>query len=361
MKHTPLYSAHIKAGAKMVEFAGYEMPVQYTSIIDEHIAVRTAAGLFDVSHMGEITVKGPEAKNFLSQLIPTTMSKLETGKGMYTLFCYEEGGVIDDLFIFQAGDEHYFLVVNASTAEKDFNWMKQHLMDGVTIDNISDDTAKIDLQGPASKDVMKKIFNPDSIDKLERFRFYYDRFGGSAIMISATGYTGEWGYELFINNGKAEELWNSIISEGTFYGVKAAGLGCRDTLRLESCYSLYGHEISDSINPVEAGLSWLISSDADYIGKSELLRLKNSGAEKEQIAVKLVDRGIPREQCKVVSKDNNIGYVTSGAYSPNIKNGIALCLVKKGAVSTGDSVEIIIRDRGYKGEVVKKPFYKFHG
>jgi len=361
MKHTPLYSVHIEAGAKMVEFAGYEMPVQYTSIIDEHIAVRTAAGLFDVSHMGEITVKGPESKKFLSQLIPTTMSKLETGKGMYTLFCYEEGGVIDDLFIFQAGDEHYFLVVNASTTEKDFNWMKQHLIDGVTIDNISDDTAKIDLQGPASKDIMKKIFNPDSIDELGRFRFYYDRFGGSAIMISATGYTGEWGYELFINNGKAEELWKNIISEGKDFGIKAAGLGCRDTLRLESCYSLYGHEINDIINPVEAGLSWLISSESDYIGKNELLRLKNGGAEKEQIAVKLVDRGIPREQCKVVLKDNNIGYVTSGAYSPTFKNGIALCLVKKGSVSTGDTVEIIIRDRVYKGEVVKKPFYKFNG
>lgn len=361
MKHTPLYRAHVGSGAKMVEFAGYEMPVQYTSIIEEHIAVRTAAGLFDVSHMGEITVKGPAAKTFLSRLIPTSMSKLETGKGMYTLFCYKEGGVIDDLFIFMAGEEHYFLVVNASTTDKDFSWMKQHLIDGVTIENISDETAKIDIQGPSSKDIMKKIFNPDSIEKLERFRFYYDRFGGSAIMISATGYTGETGYELFINNGKAEELWNSIISEGTCFGIRAAGLGCRDTLRLESCYSLYGHEINDSINPVEAGLSWLISSDVDYIGKTELLRLKNGGAEREQIAVKLTDRGIPREQFKVVFKDNIIGHVTSGAYSPVMKNGIALCLIKKGLVSYGDTIDIIIRDRGYKGVIVKKPFYKFNG
>jgi len=361
MKHTPLYRVHIDTGAKMVEFAGYEMPVQYSSIIEEHIAVRTAAGLFDVSHMGEITVKGPEAEKFLSGLIPTTMSKLEIGKGMYSLFCYEDGGVIDDLFIFMVGEEHYFLVVNASTIEKDFNWMERHLIDGVTIENISEDTAKIDLQGPASKQIMKKIFNPDSIDKLERFRFYYDRFGGSAIMISTTGYTGEWGYELFINEGKAVELWNSIISEGTCLGIKPAGLGCRDTLRLESCYSLYGHEISDKINPVEAGLSWLISSDADYIGKSELLRLKNGGAQKEQVAVKLIDRGIPREQCPVLFNNNNIGYVTSGAYSPNIKNGIALSLVQKGLVSPGDTVDILIRNRRYKGEVVKKPFYKFNG
>jgi len=361
MKHTPLYRAHVGSGAKMVEFAGYEMPVQYTSIIEEHIAVRTAAGLFDVSHMGEITVKGPESKKFLCRLVPTAMSKLEIGKGMYTLFCYEEGGVIDDLFIFMAGEEHYFLVVNASTTDKDFNWMKQHLIDGVTIENISDETSKIDLQGPSSKDIMKKIFNPDSIEKLERFRFYYDRFGGSAIMISATGYTGEAGYELFINNSKAEELWNSIISEGTCFGIRAAGLGCRDTLRLESCYSLYGHEINDFINPVEAGLSWLISSEADYIGKNELLKLKNGGVKRQQVAVKLIDRGIPREQCRVVFKDKTIGYVTSGAYSPTMKNGIALCLVEKSSVSSGDKVEIIIRDKGYKGEVVNKPFYRYNG
>jgi len=361
MKYTPLYKVHIETGAKMVEFAGYEMPVQYSSIIEEHIAVRTAAGIFDVSHMGEIIVKGPESKKFLSQLIPTTMTKLETGKGMYTLFCYENGGVIDDLFIFMVGDEHYFLVVNASTKEKDFNWMKQHIVDGVTIENISDDTAKIDLQGPASKEIMKKIFNPVSIKSLERFRFYYDRFEGSAIMISATGYTGEWGYELFINNRIAEELWQRIISEGNDYGIKAAGLGCRDTLRLESCYSLYGHEINDSINPVEAGLSWLISSETDYIGKTELLRLKQGGVLNEQIAVKLIDRGIPREQCRVYLNDNDIGYVTSGAYSPNLKKGIALCLVKKNSVTTDDTVTIIIRDKEYKGEVVKKPFYKFNG
>lgn len=361
MKHTPLYKLHIEANAKMVEFAGYDMPVQYTSIVEEHIAVRSAAGLFDVSHMGEITVKGPESKKYLSKLIPTAMSKLETGKGMYSLFCYENGGVIDDLFIFMVGEEHYFLVVNASTTEKDFNWMKHHLIDGVLIENISDDTAKIDLQGPASKEIMKKIFNSDLIDKLERFRFYYDRFSGATVMISATGYTGEWGYELFINNGKAEELWGRVLSEGKDHGLKATGLGCRDTLRLEACYSLYGHEINDTINPVEAGLGWLISSDAEYIGKTELMRLKKDGAEREQIAVKLTDRGIPREHCNVVFNNNQIGYVTSGAYSPNIKNGIALCLVQKHSVSSGDNVEILIRDKGYKGEVVKKPFYKFNG
>lgn len=361
MKHTPLYSVHVGAGAKIVEFAGYEMPVQYTSIIEEHIAVRTAAGLFDVSHMGEITVKGPEARNYLSKLIPTSMAKLEKGKGMYTLFCNEDGGVIDDLFIFLIGEGDYFLVVNASTVDRDFTWMKKHLEDGVSIENISDDTAKIDLQGPASKDIMKRIFNPGSVDKLERLRFYHDRFSDSEIMISATGYTGEAGYELFIKNSKAEELWNRLIAEGKEHGIKSAGLGARDTLRLEACYSLYGHELSETINPVEAGLGWLISSDAEYIGKSELLRLKKGEASREQVAVRMSGRGIPREKCDVTFNGKTIGYVTSGAYSPLSKNGIALCLVDRGNVKPGDTVEIVIRDRGVKGEIVRKPFYKFNG
>ncbi len=361
MKRTPLYKIHTDSGGRMVEFAGYEMPVQYTSIIEEHIAVRTAAGLFDVSHMGEFTVKGEESQNYLSKLIPTTMSKLEKGKGMYTLFCRETGGVIDDIFIFMVSEEHFFLVVNASTAKKDFFWMKEHLIDGVTIEDISDETAKIDLQGPASKEIMKKIFYPEYIEALERFRFYYDRFSGSAIMISATGYTGETGYELFINNTKAEELWDRLITEGAAFGIKPAGLGARDTLRLESCYSLYGHEINETINPVEAGLGWLISSDTEYIGRSVLLRLKNSGAEREQIAIKLTDRGIPREGCAVKKKGRNIGYVTSGAFSPLFKKGIALALVNKGSASIGDTVDIIIRDKEVRGEEVKKPFYHYNG
>jgi len=361
MKHTPLYEVHVESGAKLVEFAGYEMPVQYTSILEEHLAVRTAAGLFDVSHMGEITVKGPESRNYLSKLIPTRMSKLEPGKGMYTLFCKQDGGVIDDLFIFMVEDNNYFLVVNASTADKDFGWMEDHLVPGVSIENISEDTAKIDIQGPDSKNIMKKIFNPGSLDKLERFRFYYDTFSGSEIMISATGYTGEAGYELFISSSKAEELWNRIITEGNSEGLKPAGLGARDTLRLEACYSLYGHEINESINPVEAGLAWLISSDADYTGKDELLRLKNGGAVNEQVAVKLTDRGIPRDKCRVTFKGTDIGYVTSGGFSPLLKNGIALCLVKKETVSAGDTVEIVIRDKGVKGIIVKKPFYKYNG
>lgn len=361
MKHTALYDIHVKSGGKMVEFAGYLMPVQYTSIIDEHMAVRTAAGLFDVSHMGEFSVRGPAAARYLSRLIPTAMSKLVPGKCMYTLLCRENGCVIDDIFIFMMGENDFYIVVNASTLEKDFSWMKEHAIEGVELEDVSAATAKIDLQGPLAKSVMKELFDDEKIEALERFRFYYDTFSGERIMISATGYTGEPGYEFFMVNSKAPELWNRLISEFGTHGLKPAGLGARDTLRLESCYSLYGHEISESINPVEAGLGWLISSDADYIGRSELVRLKNGGAEREQVCIELVDRGIPRDGYRVEYNGRDIGYVTSGVYSPTFKKGLALALVAKGIVAAGDTVEIIIRNKGTKGKIVKKPFYRYSG
>jgi len=361
MKRTPLYREHIDAGAKMVEFAGYEMPVQYSSILQEHMAVRTSAGIFDVSHMGEIQVKGPEARRFISSLIPTSMERLESGRGMYTLLCLENGGVIDDLFVFKVSEEHYFLVVNASTTEKDFAWLKAHQTEGVYLEDISQETAKIDIQGPASPDVMKRIFDPEMIGRLERFSFTCSSFSDTAIIISATGYTGERGYELFINNSKAAELWQRLLSEGASSGIIPAGLGARDTLRLESCYSLYGHEINETINPVEAGLGWLISSAEEYIGKSELIRFRAEGTPREQVAVKLTDKGIPREAMKIMFKEREIGYVTSGAFSPLLKNGIALALVERGAVTQGSTVEIMIRGRGVKGVIIKKPFYKYNG
>lgn len=361
MKRTPLYNVHVESGGKMVEFAGYMMPVQYTSILDEHIAVRTAAGLFDVSHMGEFTVKGPAAAEYLSRLVPTAMSKLEPGKGMYTLLCRENGCVIDDLFIFMISYGEYYLVVNASTTEKDLAWMKENLADGVALEDVSSSTAKIDIQGPMSGAVMKEIFDEEKIEALERFRFFDDTFSGERVMISATGYTGEAGYEIFIDNSKAVELWNRIMSEGGTHGLRPAGLGARDTLRLESCYSLYGHEINETINPVEAGLGWLISSDAGYIGRDELLRLKNGGAVREQVCIELTERGIPRDGFRVEKGGMDIGYVTSGVYSPTFKKGLALALVEKGVLQPGDTVDVVIRDKRTKGKIVKKPFYRYKG
>jgi aminomethyltransferase len=361
MKRTPLFDTHVKLGARIVEFAGYEMPVQYTSILEEHEAVRTKAGIFDVSHMGEFIVKGKNAEKYIASLIPTSTGKFEAGKGVYSCLCNESGTVIDDLFIFMNNRENFYLVVNAGTMEKDFAWMKSHLIDEVDLVNISDSTAKIDVQGPESKKIISEIFKSNKLENLPRFYFYYDSFEGIEVMISNTGYTGEAGYELFINNESAEALWNTIIDKGTSYGLKPAGLGCRDTLRLEACYSLYGHEINEEINPVEAGLSWLINSESDYIGKKILSELKEKGAARKQVCIEIEGRGIPRENCEVHFNDQKIGYVTSGAFSPTFKKGVALALVKKESASIGDNVDVIIRDKPVKGVIVKRPFYGFNG
>lgn len=361
MKKTPLYNIHVGSGGRMVDFAGFSMPVLYTSILEEHETVRSAVGLFDVSHMGEFLVRGVNAVEYFSKLIPTSMAKLEPGKGMYTLLCYENGGVIDDLFIFMIDHGIYYVVVNASTIEKDFSWMQKHLPEGVTLENISDATAKIDIQGPKSPLVLYKIFGKEKTDSIERFRFYFDDFTGSEIMISNTGYTGERGYELFIENSKAESLWERLMLEGAEFGIKPAGLGARDTLRLESCYSLYGHEINENINPLEAGLSWLITSDADYIGKPVLTALKKNGSEYEQFCLELTGKGVLHEGYKVLYKDIEIGTLTSGVYSPTFKKGLALIRVKRGLLSIGDTVQVIIRDKAVEGKIVKRPFYQYNG
>lgn len=361
MKRTPLYNAHLKLNAKIAEFAGYDMPIQYTSILEEHESVRTKAGIFDVSHMGEFLIKGVNAEKFLKSLIPTSTEKFEKGKGTYTCLCNESGTVIDDLFIFMIDKEDYYLVVNAGTMEKDYKWLSSHLTEGVELTNLSESTAKIDLQGPESKKILKEIFSSDRLDNLPRFYFYYDSFNGSEVMISNTGYTGGAGYELYIDNDSAEALWNACLEKGEKYGIMPVGLGARDTLRLEACYSLYGHEINEEINLVEAGLSWLISSDADYIGKKALTGLKAKGALRKQVCIEMIERGIPRENYEVRAGEEIIGKVTSGAYSPTLKKGIALALVQKEKVSTGDTVEIIIRDKPVKGNVVKRPFYEFKG
>ncbi len=361
MKKTPLHSIHIEHGGRMVEFAGFSMPVQYTSILEEHEAVRKSVGLFDVSHMGEFTVTGKNSAFYLSKLIPTSISKLEPGKGMYTLFCQENGGVIDDLFIFMIDRDNFYLVVNASTIEKDFIWMEKNIIDGVDLHNISDSISKIDIQGPKSLSVMRKLFGKDKIDKLERFHFYIDDFTGSDIMISNSGYTGERGYELFIENAKAESLWERLMLEGAEFDIKPAGLGARDTLRLESCYSLYGHEINETINPIEAGLGWLVNSSDEYIGKRALLNSKTTGPEYEQFCLELSGKGVLHEGYPVIYKNQEIGILTSGVYSPTFRKGLALIRVKKGVLSIGDSVEVLIRGKGVEGKIVKKPFYSYNG
>lgn len=361
MKKTPLYNTHLRSGGKMVEFAGYSLPVQYGSMIDEHLAVRGAAGLFDVSHMGEITVTGHNSRLFLSKLIPTSMDRLKPGRCMYTLFCNSKGGVIDDLFVLMIRENSYYLVVNASTVEKDHSWLISNIIDGVSVDNISDITSKIDIQGPSSLRILKKLFSAEKIDALNRFSFCFDEFSGSDVMISYSGYTGEPGFELFLGNEQAESLWERILFDGSEYGIMPAGLGARDTLRVEACLSLYGNEINDEINPYESNLGWLISSEDDYIGREALAEIKKNGPSHEQLCVELTGRGVPHHGFAVMYKDEVIGEVSSGIYSPTFKKGLALVRAVSNTVYPGNTVSVIIRNREVDGRIVPRPFYRFSG
>jgi aminomethyltransferase len=361
MNRTPLYNEHLDLKGKIVDFAGWELPVLYTSIIEEHMSCRNAAAIFDVSHMGEITVKGKDASAFLRRMIPTSLDRLEPYKCMYSCLCNEQGGIIDDLFIYMITEEDFFLVVNAFTTEKDYRWLAAHRTGDVEIENVSSVISKIDLQGPVSRQVLLQIFTDEKAGELERFSFMHSEYALRPIIISHTGYTGESGYELYCHNECAVRLWKELLEKGQDFGLKPAGLGARDTLRLESCYSLYGHELSDSVTPVEAGIGWIVNSKDEYIGKNIVFAQKKNGAERETVAIELIEKGIPRENCVVKKNGEDIGFTTSGGYSPTFKKGIALARVKAGMAGQGSEVEIIIREKPVKGCVVKRPFYSYQG
>jgi aminomethyltransferase len=361
MKQTSLYQEHLNLKGKIVDFADWELPVLYTSIIDEHAATRTHVSIFDVSHMGEITVKGKDAEKFLRKLIPTSLERLENNRCMYSCFCNEYGGVIDDLFVYQLSQQEYLLVVNAATIEKDLRWMKLHVSGDVEIENLSDTISKIDIQGPYAKQVLAESIPDEKIEDLERFQFMYSMFDSKPVMISYSGYTGESGYEVYLHNDSAPLLWRTFLEKGKNYGLLPAGLGSRDTLRLEACYSLYGHELNDSISPIEAGIGWIVNSKDEYIGKNVLDQQKKSGAPRKLVSLEMIDRGVPREHCTVTKNGKEIGVTTSGGFSPTFKKGIALALVQNDSVAIDDTVEIVVRDKGLKARVVKRPFYKYCG
>jgi aminomethyltransferase len=361
MKRTPLYEEHLNLNGKIVDFEGWELPVLYSSIIDEHVATRTKAALFDVSHMGEITVKGKDADQFLRRLLPTSLDRIEPGRCFYSCFCNERGGVIDDLFLYMISSEEYLLVVNAGTIDKDYRWLTTHLLGDVELENVSDAVSKLDLQGPFAKQILTDVITDKAIDELERFSFFYTTFDSRPIMISHTGYTGETGYELYLHNDSAPLLWQSLLKAGQNYGMIPAGLGARDTLRLEASYSLYGHELSEEISAVEGGIGWIVNSKDDYIGKAVLSDQKKHGAPREMVCLELIDRGVPREHCPVKIKDKEIGITTSGGFSPSFKKGIALALVHRGSLQMDDDCTILIRERPVSAKRVKRPFYTFMG
>ncbi|HPI89191.1 MAG TPA: glycine cleavage system aminomethyltransferase GcvT [Spirochaetota bacterium] len=360
MLKTVLHGEHLKLNAKMVEFSGWHMPVLYSSIVEEHTATRTKAGLFDVSHMVEFRLRGAGCGEFLKRIVPTSIDKLSPRKSMYTLMCNEQGGVVDDIFIYMIHENEYYIVSNADTHVKDLKWLQRQVIADVEIVDESPFTTKLDLQGPASRDILKRVIPDDRLDRLERFCFDTFDYQGEKLMISQSGYTGEYGFELYIHNDLAADIWNGLLEQGEDLGIKPVGLGARDTLRLESCLSLYGHELSDSISPVEAGLKWLVNSDAAYVGRKALQEQIERGPGRQMIVFEITDKGIPRNGFLVYNGGQEIGYVTSGTFSPTFKKGIGMALVARDSLQRGDHFSVGIRDKMVDALVVPRPLYKYN-
>ncbi len=358
MKTTALTQWHQRHGAKLEEFGGYSMPIDYGSILNEHMAVRTGAGLFDVSHMGEFIVRGPDASACLDQLVTNLPSGLEQHQALYSPMCYAEGGVVDDLLIYRLADEVFMMVVNASNIDKDWEWVMRHKTEwpGATVTNVSNEMALIAIQGPTAADIVASQAEGD-IASLEYYHFIPDAVvGGVPVLLSRTGYTGEDGFELYLSNQHAVALWERMVDAG----ARPAGLGARDTLRLEARLPLYGHELSAAITPLEAGLGPFVRWDkkGSFIGHESLVQQKRSGIVRKIVGLD-VQGGIARAGYQVVDDQHTvIGTVTSGTFSPSLKKAIALALVPIECSTVGSVLTILIRGRAVHATVVKTPFYK---
>ncbi|MFX1407468.1 MAG: glycine cleavage system aminomethyltransferase GcvT [Promethearchaeota archaeon] len=356
IKKTPLYNSHIKLNARMVEFAGFFMPVQYESIIKEHETVRTYAGVFDISHMGEFLLEGKDVIPFLQYIMINDLNLLEPSKGQYSIMCYENGTVVDDLVYYEETPERFRMIVNAGNIQKDLEWLNSHIENyDLKITNLSEKRTRLAFQGLKAEELLQPLVNVD-LSKINRFYFAHCELNDKPIFIARTGYTGEKGFEISFENRFAEEIWQNLLATG----ASPAGLGARDSLRLEACYSLYGHEISNSITAIEAGLSWLAKpkEGIDYIGKEVLMKQKSEGPNRIIAGLNLLDKGIIRENYKIYKNENEIGYITSGGYSPTLKKSIGLGLIKKEYSEIGTELKINIRDKLLKAKVVSTPFYR---
>jgi aminomethyltransferase len=360
LKKTPLNEVHRRLGARMVEFGGWDMPVQYKGVIEEHLAVRGAAGLFDVSHMGEIEVKGPGALAYIQELTINDASTLANGQIQYSALCYPHGGVVDDVTLYRFDQDHYLFCVNAANVDKDFAWMEEVFEEGdfpgVTLRNRSDDFAQLALQGPAAPSILSRLTDTD-LSKIAYYHFYEGLVAGVPTIISRTGYTGEDGFELYFAPQSAEQVWNALLDAGAPDGLVPVGLGARDTLRLEMKYALYGHELSPEITPLEAGLGWITKLDKlGFIGRDALLRQKQEGVPRRLIGFRMTEAGVPRAEYPVFAGEREVGRVTSGTMSPSLRIGIGLALIEPAQAAVGTPLHIGIRSRRVGAEVVKAPF-----
>jgi len=359
VKKTVLNQVHRDLGARMVEFGGWDMPVQYTGVIAEHLAVRSAAGLFDVSHMGEFEVSGPDAFVFLQFATINDLSSLVNGQVQYSALCYATGGIVDDITLYRFDDEKYMLCVNAANIDKDFAWLQelavQHKGDYELV-NRSVDFAQLALQGPKAAAILGGLTSADLLS-LKTYHFCESDVAGMPMIISRTGYTGEDGFELYCSPTDAETLWRALMEQGVPQGLVPVGLGARDTLRLEKAYALYGHELSAEILPLEARLGWITKLEkANFCGREALLKAKSGGVRRQLIGLRLTQPGVPREQYSVRVAGREVGQVTSGTMSPSSRQGIALALVETVAAKNESEFSIVIRGREISAEKVKLPF-----
>ncbi len=359
MKSIALTKIHEALGAKMVPFAGFNMPVQYAGINVEHETVRKAVGVFDVSHMGEFILKGENALELIQRVSSNDASKLVDGKIQYSYFPNETGGIVDDLLTYRIDEKTYMLVVNASNIEKDWNWLQKFNTGGVEMHNISDKTSLLAVQGPKAAFALQKLTDMNLID-MEYYSFAKGTFAGIPnVLVSATGYTGAGGFEVYFENEHAEHIWNEIFNAGEEFGIKPIGLGARDTLRLEMGFCLYGNDINDSTSPLEAGLGWVTKFTKEFTNSKALAQQKEQGVKRKLVGFEMIDRGIPRHDYKVTDAEGNeIGIVTSGTQSPSVQKAIGMGYVTKDFSKEGSEIYILIRDQKVKAKVVKLPFYK---
>jgi len=359
LKSTALEQIHIALGAKMVPFAGYNMPVQYSGLRQEHAAVRERAGMFDVSHMGEFFVEGPDAIPFLQKVTSNDVSKLIPGKIQYSCFPNEQGGIVDDLLVYCFSEEHFLLVVNASNMDKDWNHLQNYTSGfEVELSNQSDDYSLLAVQGPKATEILQTL-TPFNLNEIRYYNFVIGRIAGiEEVIISATGYTGAGGFELYVPNEHAAKLWNSVIEAGEPYGLLPAGLGARDTLRLEMGMCLYGNDIDDTTSPLEAGLGWITKFSKDFISSQTFAKQKEEGLSKKLVGFEMIDRGIPRHGYEIAKNGKVVGRVTSGTASPSTGKNIGMGYVPIELSAEGSEFDVLIRNKSIKAQVVKLPFYK---
>ncbi|MCW5962197.1 MAG: glycine cleavage system aminomethyltransferase GcvT [Pyrinomonadaceae bacterium] len=362
LKKTPLNEIHRKLGGKMVDFGGWDMPVQYPAgVIEEHLRTRNHAGLFDVSHMGEFFVEGDDAIEFVNRLTTNDVSKLVDGQAQYSAFTREDGTVVDDLLVYRFDDTKLLLVVNAGTTEKDWEWVTSNTNDEkITLTNASADYCQIAVQGPKALEIAQKLTETD-LDSIKYYHFTVGKFDGVDAIISRTGYTGEDGFEIYANKDFAGQIWNKLLETGGYgfdNGILPAGLAARNTLRLESGMALYGHEISDEITPLEAGLGWICKLNTDFLGRDALQKQKDEGLKRKLVGFEMRDRGIARDECEVYIGGEKVGYVTSGSPAPFLKKNIGMAFVPAEFAKVGQEITIDVRGRKLAAEIVPMPFYK---